>query len=140
MVEDDSCVTGYEEFVYFLPYVQRFLYGVGDEERGAQSSLHTFTRDDIARVEVALTAESKLITLDVLRTRIYFFYDIDVAVAVLEVAGKNIALADAVEIMDRFGRPYAPAWVGPDQGAHCPHRVYLVSLERTINTKTSRSA
>ncbi len=123
LVEDDSCVSGYEEFVYFLPYVQRFLYGVGDEERGAQSSLHTFTRDDIASVDVALTAQSKPITLEVMRARIYFFYDIDVAVAVFEVAGKNIAIADAVEIMDRFGRPYAPAWEGPDQGAHCPHRV-----------------
>ncbi len=123
LIEDESCLAGYEEFVYFLPYVQRFLYGVGDEGRGAQSSLHAFKRDDIATVEVNLKANSPVIKLDVLRARLYFFYDVDVAVAVLEVAGKDIPLADAVEMMDRFGRPYAPAWEASNQGAHCPHRV-----------------
>ena len=29
LVDDKSCQTGYREFVYFLPYVQRFLYGFG---------------------------------------------------------------------------------------------------------------
>ena len=123
LIEDESCVAGYEEFVHFLPYVQRFLYGVGDEARGAQSSLYAFTRDDIAKVEVELVKGAQTIHLDVLRARLYFFYDIDVAVAVLEVAGKDIPLADAVELIDRFGRPYAPAWESLDRGAHCPYRV-----------------
>ena len=123
LIEDESCVAGYEEFVYFLPYVQRFLYGVGDAGRGAQSSLYAFTRDDIAKVEVELVKGAQTIHLDVLRARLYFFYDIDVAVAVLEVAGKDIPLADAVELIDRFGRPYAPAWESLDRGAHCPYRV-----------------
>ncbi|MBC7623917.1 MAG: hypothetical protein H7232_11065 [Aeromicrobium sp.] len=123
LIEDESCVAGYEEFVYFLPYVQRFLYGVGDEGRGAQSSLYAFTREDIAKVEVELVKDAPTIHLSVLRARLYFFYDIDVAVAVLEVAGKDIPLADAVELIDRFGRPYAPAWESLDRGAHCPYRV-----------------
>ena len=123
LIEDESCVAGYEEFVYFLPYVQRFLYGVGDAGRGAQSSLYAFTREDIAKVEVELVKDAQTIHLDVLRARLYFFYDIDVAVAVLEVAGKDIPLADAVELIDRFGRPYAPAWESLDRGAHCPYRV-----------------
>src|SRR6185436_13112762 len=54
LIEDESCLAGYEEFVYFLPYVQRFLYGVGDEGRGAQSSLHAFERTDVASVRVRL--------------------------------------------------------------------------------------
>lgn len=123
LIEDESCVAGYEEFVYFLPYVQRFLYGVGDEGRGAQSSLYAFTRDDIAAVDIQLNVDSTPIRLDVVRARLYFFYDIDVAVAILEVAGKDVALADAAEIMDRFGRPYAPAWDSNSHGAHCPHQV-----------------
>lgn len=123
LIEDESCIVGYEEFVHFLPYVQRFLYGVGDEGRGAQSSLYAFTRDDIAKVEVELVKGAEPLYLDVLRARLYFFYDLDVAVAVLEVAGKNIPLAQAVELMDRFGRPYAPAWESSDRGAHCPYRV-----------------
>ncbi|MFM7293596.1 MAG: CorA family divalent cation transporter [Burkholderiales bacterium] len=123
LIEDETCLAGYEEFVHFLPYVQRFLYGVGDEGRGAQSSLYAFTREDIAKVEVELVKGSDAFHLDVLRARLYFFYDIDVAVAVLEVAGTDIPLAQAVELMDRFGRPYAPAWESSDRGAHCPYRV-----------------
>ena len=134
LIDDESCQVGYEEFVYFLPYVQRFLYGVGDEGRGAQSSLHIFTRDDIAKVRVQLHPEQERISLDVLRTRLYFFYDIDIALVALEVACTDIALADAVELMDRFGRPYPPAWDLASgtaanivrQGAHSPHAVDFI--------------
>ncbi len=38
LIEDESCQTGYEEFVYFLPYVQRFLYGW--VTKGVERSLH----------------------------------------------------------------------------------------------------
>jgi hypothetical protein len=132
LIEDESCIAGYEEFVHFLPYVQRFLYGVGDEGRGAQSSLYAFKREDIAKVEVELVKGGGIIHLDVLRARLYFFYDIDVAVAVLEVAGKDIPLAQSVELMDRFGRPYAPAWESLDRGAHCPHRVAFLGHDGAL--------
>jgi hypothetical protein len=123
LIEDESCLAGYEEFVYFLPYVQRFLYGVGDEGRGAQSSLHTFQRHDLEEVHLRTEPNAAEITLQVKRARLYFFYDIDVALAVLEVAGENIPLDTAVEIMDRFGRPYPPAWETSGGGAHCLHSV-----------------
>ena len=131
LIEDESCLAGYEEFVYFLPYVQRFLYGVGDEGRGAQSSLHTFQRRDLEEVRLRTTAEAKEITLQVKRARLYFFYDIDVALAVLEVAGENIALDTAIEIMDRFGRPYPPAWEASGDGAHCLHSVQFWGRDAT---------
>ena len=123
LIEDESCLAGYEEFVYFLLYVQRFLYGVGDEGRGAQSSLHTFQRHDIKEVRLRTEPDAEEITLTVQRARLYFFYDIDVAVAVLEVAGTNIPLDTAVEIMDRFGRPYPPAWEPNGRGSHCLYSV-----------------
>ena len=123
LINDDTCVIGYEEFVYFLPYVQRFLYGVGDEGTGRQSSLHVFHRHDIKQTEIRLRPNEAAITLDVLRTRLYFFYDIDVALLVLEVAGSDLPLRDAIDIMDRFGRPYAPAWDAAMHGAHSPEKV-----------------
>lgn len=122
LINDATCGLGYEEFVYFLPYVQRFLYGVGDEGQGAQASLHVFRRDDIDSVRVTLQDRAP-ISLKVQRARLYFFYDIDVALAVMEVRGRDIPLADAVEIMDRFGRPYPPAWDADKQGAHCIENV-----------------
>lgn len=123
LIEDTSCLAGYEEFVYFLPYVQRFLYGLGDEGHGAQSSLHTFQRHDLEEVRLRTEPGAEVISLHVKRARLYFFYDIDVALAVLEVAGDNIPLDTAVEIMDRFGRPYPPAWEADGGGAHCLHSV-----------------
>ena len=123
LIEDESCLAGYEEFVYFLPYVQRFLYGVGDEGRGAQSSLHTFQRKDLKEVRLLTAPGGDEISLQVRRARLYFFYDIDIALAVLEVSGENIPLDTTVEIMDRFGRPYPPAWEGDGGGAHCLHSV-----------------
>jgi hypothetical protein len=132
LIEDESCLAGYEEFVYFLPYVQRFLYGVGDEGRGAQSSLYAFTRDDIKSVEVTLRQGDMPMALQVLRSRLYFFYDVDVAVAVLEVSARDVPLDDAVEFMDRFGRPYAPAWDAKNQGAHCPYEVAFYGEGRTL--------
>jgi hypothetical protein len=132
LIEDESCVAGYEEFVYFLPYVQRFLYGVGEDGRGAQSSLYAFRRDDIASVEIQLNKGDPTITLTVERARLYFFYDVDVAIAAIEVAGTDIPLRDAIEMMDRFGRPYPPAWDADSQGAHCPHRVSFFGHEHQL--------
>lgn len=123
LIEDQSCLAGYHEFVYFLPYVQRFLYGVGDEGRGAQSSLYVFQRHDIRQLRLVVNAGDDPVTLEVLRARLYFFYDIDIALAMLEVSGKDIALETAVEIMDRLGRPYPPGWEADGRGSHCLHRV-----------------
>ncbi len=123
LINDDTCVIGYEEFVYFLPYVQRFLYGVGDEGAGRQSSLHVFHRHDIKQAQIRLRPGEDAITLDVLRVRMYFFYDIDVALLVFEVAGNDLPLPDVVDIMDRFGRPYPPAWDAAMHGAHSPEQV-----------------
>ena len=131
LIEDESCLAGYEEFVYFLPYVQRFLYGVGDEGRGAQSSLYTFQRHDLKEVRVRTEPGADEISLRVQRARLYFFYDIDIALAVLEVAGENIPLDTAVDIMDRFGRPYPPAWEPNGQGAHCLHSVEFWGCDAT---------
>jgi CorA-like Mg2+ transporter protein len=137
LIEDESCLVGYEEFVYFLPYVQRFLYGVGEEGRGAQSSLHIFKRDDVREIHVRLRPDDVPLVLDVMRLRLYFFYDIDVALVALEVAGKDIALDAAIELMDRLGRPYPPAWDvakegSPVQGAHSPLDVKFIGEDHAV--------
>lgn len=139
LIEDESCQAGYEEFVYFLPYVQRFLYGVGDEGHGAQSSIHAFQRHDLKSVRLKTAADAATITLDVNRARLYFFYDIDVALAVLEVSGNDIPLETAVEIMDRFGRPYPPAWESDGRGAHCLHSVEFWGGEGSADALLSKS-
>jgi hypothetical protein len=126
LVEDETCQTGYQEFVYFLPYVQRFLYGFGEADAQTPSSLHMFRRDDIATARVRLRAQDEPIDLAVARTRLVFFYDQDVAILALEVVARDLPLEDAIELMDRFGRPYPPYWEDAGQGAHCTFQVQFL--------------
>ena len=76
----------YSEFVTFLPYVQRFLYGESrakkenanrDDEPGS-SPMRVYRRHDIASVRVIPRAGDKPIVLSIAHIDLYFFYDIDV--------------------------------------------------------------
>src|SRR5258706_2779588 len=135
LVDDDSCHLGYREFVYFLPYVQRFLYGFGEADAKTAASLHVFKRDDIAKVHVRLREDSMPLEFDVARLRLIFFYDVDIAVLAFEVQARDLPLADAVEMMDRFGRPYPPSWESDCQAAHCTFGVELLDAQgRLVST------
>jgi hypothetical protein len=134
LVDDDSCQLGYREFVYFLPYVQRFLYGFGESDAQTPSSLNIFKRDDIARVHVRLREDSMPLELEVARLRLIFFYDVDIALMALEVVGKDLPLAYVVETMDRFGRPYPPSWESPGQAAHCTYQVEFLDAQGKLLT------
>ncbi|MBL8518272.1 MAG: hypothetical protein JNM76_15035 [Betaproteobacteria bacterium] len=132
LIEDESCEVGYEEFVYFLPYVQRFLYGVGEDGKAAQASMHIFRRDDIANIRVTLHADQAPLELDVGRLRLYLFNDVDIAIVAFEVFGYDIPLEQAVELLDRFGRPYPPAWESASRGAHCTDAVSFLDASGRV--------
>lgn len=134
LVDDESCHLGYREFVYFLPYVQRFLYGFGEAESQTPSSLHMFKRDDIASVHIRLREDSVPVEFAVERTRLIFFYDVDIAILAFEIVGHDIALADAIETMDRFGRPYPPSWESANQAAHCTWQVEFLDANGRLLT------
>ena len=129
LTEDETCQKGYQEFVYFLPYVQRFLYGFGEADARTPSSLHVFRRDDIARARVRLHEDEAPLDFEVARTRLVFFYDVDIALVALEVVARDLPLDRAVEVMDRFGRPYPPYWEAEGQGAHCTWQVEFLDAE-----------
>lgn len=134
LVDDASCHTGYREFVYFLPYVQRFLYGFGEADAQTPPSLNMFTRDDIATARVRLRADTEPLEFEVARLRLIFFYDVDIAVMALEIAAADLPLEDAVELIDRFGRPYPPSWEAPDQAAHCTFKVEFLDAQGRLVT------
>lgn len=129
LVDDETCQAGYEEFVYFLPYVQRFLYGIGEEGKISQASMRIFRREDIACIRVVLHAGLAPIDLEVGRLRLYFFNDVDIAILAFEVFAYDLPLEQAVELLDRFGRPYPPAWEGVGQGAHCTEGVMFLDAD-----------
>ncbi|HUL96617.1 MAG TPA: CorA family divalent cation transporter [Usitatibacter sp.] len=134
LVDDETCQLGYREFVYFLPYVQRFLYGFGESDAQTPSSLHMFRRTDIAKAIVRLAEDAPALELDVERLRLTFFYDVDIALLTCEVVARDIPLADAVEIIDRFGRPYPPSWDGAQQPHHCSWQVEFRDVQGRLLT------
>ena len=116
----------YNEFVSFLPYVQRFLYGEG-RARGATDStggdgdspMRIFRRHDIAAVRVVAQQGDAPITLDVVHCDLYFFFDIDVVLLNLEVGANHLSLAQAQDLLYRFGRAYPAGWNAEGGALHC---------------------
>jgi hypothetical protein len=113
----------YNEFVTFLPYVQRFLYGEGRARRGADDDggkpMRVFRRHDIRQVRLAARPGDAPLTMDIVHVDLYFFFDVDVVLLNLEVAASDLSLAQAQELLYRFGRGYPAGWDAAGQAQHC---------------------
>jgi len=118
----------YREFVSFLPYVQRFLYGEGRSRRLSPddppggSPMHVFRRSDVARLRLTLRQGQVPIELRIVHLDLYFFHDLDLVQLNLEVRADDLPLATVREILFRFGRAYPSGWDEEGEGLH---NVYL---------------
>lgn len=127
----------YNEFVTFLPPVQRFLYGgrVGRSTGSvsSESPVTTFRRSDIAAVRVQLTPGATPVELKVAHVDLYFFFEIDVAILALELHSDDISLADVQDVMFRLGRTH-PAYWEKDSGVagHCPVKVEFLGNQGEV--------
>ena len=118
----------YREFVSFLPYVQRFLYGEwrsrhapSDDPPGG-SPMHVFRRKDIAGLRLILRKGQAPIELEIVHLDLYFFHDLDVIQLNLEVRATDLPLDTVRDILFRFGRAYPSGW---EEGGEGLHNVYL---------------
>lgn len=116
----------YKEFVTFLPYVQRFIYGsmAGQEaeRRTGERSLRVFRREDVTRVRVTFH-DDVAVTFDIDEIALYFFLDADVAILSVELCANDIPLERAQDTVFRFGRAYPAWWTNAGEGGNCPRRV-----------------
>lgn len=126
----------YSEFVTFLPFVQRFLYGEGKGTGSAvhqESSIRVFRRADIAKVKMTFPRpHADSVTFTVAHVDLYFFYDIDVAILVVEVYADDLPLSQAQNALFRFGRCYPTYWEPDGHGGHCPKQVEWLSAEDKV--------
>ena len=117
----------YKEFVTFLPYVQRFLYGsaVGQESAlgGDQASLRAFRRDDVARVRITYAPGIEPLEFEIAHIILYFFLDADIAILAFEMYANDILLDRAQDTLFRFGRAYPAFWDRDGSGGNCPQAV-----------------
>ena len=118
----------YREFVSFLPYAQRFLYGEGRSRNASpddppgNSPMHVFRRKDIAKLRLTLRQGQVPIELHIVHLDLYFFHDLDLVQLNLEVQGSNLPLDTVRDILFRFGRAYPSGW---EEGGEGLHNVYL---------------
>jgi len=128
----------YNEFVSFLPYVQRFLYGEGRARRqsggpdGGDSPMRIFRRRDIAAVRVVPRPGDAPVVLQVVHVDLYFFYDVDVVLLNLEVGTDDLSLPLAQEILYRFGRAYPGGWDAKGAALHCMHSVEWLASDGSV--------
>ncbi len=128
----------YREFVSFLPYVQRFLYGEGrsrrprpDDPPGA-SPLHVFRRQDVARLRITLRRDQEPLLLEVVHLDLYFFHDLDLVLLNLEVKAGEMPLAVARDLLFRFGRAYPSGWDEEGEGLHNSHLAEWLGADGTV--------
>ena len=125
----------YNEFVSFLPYVQRFLYGEGRSQRGGAgrgSPMRVFRRNDIVAVRVVTSAGAAPITLQIKHVDLTFFYDLDVALLNVEVIADELTLVQAEEMMYRFGRAYPASWSPDGEAQHCLHQLEWLGADGQV--------
>ncbi|MCV2353418.1 hypothetical protein LNV09_04510 [Paucibacter sp. B2R-40] len=105
----------YQEFVTFLPYVQRFLYGDGrspgrPQDGRSEAGMKVFRRRDLAQLRVCPRPGAAPLTLDVVHVDLYFFFDVDVVLLNVEVCTTDLELRQAQELLYRLGRAYPSGW------------------------------
>lgn len=127
----------YNEFVTFLPPVQRFLYGQGlgraVSKVYGESPIRVMRRRDVQRARVVLAEGDEPIDLGVVHVDLYFFFDIDIALLALEVCAEDLPLDTAQNLLFRFGRAY-PAYWEKDTGraGHCPWKVEWLDADGQV--------
>lgn len=131
----------YNEFVTFLPYVQRFLYGEGRARREgggapargvapvspvpgarppAESPMRIFRRHDIAALRVVPQAGDAPVVLSVAHIDLYFFYGVDVVLLNVELAADDLPLPLVQELLYCCGRAYPAGWHADGRPQHSP--------------------
>jgi hypothetical protein len=126
----------YTEFVTFLPYVQRFLYGEGKGSGPGidqESPIRVFRRNDVAKVRMTYPdRRAEPVTFDVAHVDLYFFYDIDVVILSVEIYADDIPLTRAQDTLFRFARGYPTYWEPSGRGGHCLEQVEWLSADDKV--------
>lgn len=129
----------YKEFVTFLPYVQRFLYGESHSsvtheagDRPGDSAIRIFRRRGVAALRLVLREGEVPITLTVEHIELWFFDDINVAFLKMELSGTDLPFAQVYDLLYRFGRAYPTGWDRDGNGKHNAHVTEWLAEDGTV--------
>jgi hypothetical protein len=120
----------------FLPYVQRFLYGEGGGQKAiaryGESPIRIFRRHDVAKVRMTFKEGDEALNFEIVHLDLYFFYDIDVVILVVEICADDLELRQVQDTLYRFGRAYPPYWDDDGSGGHCLKRARVAGGGRSV--------
>jgi hypothetical protein len=123
----------YKEFVTFLPYVQRFLYGESPGEDTSSgyglSPIRVFRRNDIASVRMTFDERTGPVTFVAEAVELYFFYDIDIVILRVEVAADDLPLPMVQQALFSFGRAYPAFWDSRGRAGQCLQKVEWLAAD-----------
>jgi len=126
----------YREFVTFLPYAQRFLYGssAGQERsrRRGEGSIRTYRRRGIHAARITFERGGPAWTFRVAHADLRFFLDADVALLAFEMHASDLPLDVAQNTMFRFGRAYPGFWEKNGDGGNCPYSVEWLDVDGRV--------
>ncbi len=125
-------IRHYNEFITFLPAVQRFLYGEARQSSYGESPIRVFRRSDIRTVRLTLKSRPEPVTLSIAHIDLYFFYDIDVTLFTVEVFGDDLELELVQDLLFRFGRAFPTGWDQEEHGDHCLLRAEWLDAADTV--------
>ena len=132
----------YKEFVTFLPFVQRFLYGspAGQEksEDSGASSIRVYRRSDVAAAR--LTFEDGWVNqVAIHRCDLYFFHDADLLILVLEISSDDLPLDRVQDLLFRFARAYPAFWETDGQPGNCMQKVEWLGTDGAVLAASDHS-
>ena len=129
----------YKEFVTFLPYVQRFIYGESHshvthdaEDPLGESAIQIFRRRGVDALRLELREGDAPVTLTVEHIELWFFDDINVAFLKVELSASDLPFAVVCDLLYRFGRAYPTGWDADGHGKHNAHRAEWLSADGTV--------
>lgn len=127
----------YQEFVTFLPFVQRFLYGEGrspmhEGDVSGESGMKVFRRHDVKGLRLRTRPQDAPLQLEVIHIDLYFFFDVDVVILNVEVATSDLALEQAQELLYRLGRAYPAGWDAQGVPLNCLNKAEWLGVEGQV--------
>ena len=129
----------YKEFVTFLPYVQRFIYGESHSrvshdagEPPSSSAIKIFRRRGVDALRLVMHEGEAPVTLAVEHIELWFFDDINVAFLKVELSANGLPFSQVCDLLYRFGRAYPTGWDEAGRGKHNIFRAEWLSKDGTV--------
>ena len=126
----------YREFVTFLPYVQRLLYGEGAKRRSmaayGESPIKVYRRTDVARARIAFPGRDAPVVFDVRHVDLYFFYDVDLVILAVEVSGSDVPLDVVQDIVASLRSRLSGGLDRQGDGINCPRKVEWLAADGRV--------